>query len=275
MANIRLKATLAGLLAFGASGCMSLGGYGGYGSSYGDGYYDDGYGSDYAYNDRCYDAYGGYDDYYSQYDCYDRNDYNNRFSINIGFGGGWWNNFYYPGSGYYMFDRYGARRQLFGNFARYWGGRRAGHRWQHHGGHRDDYRGGRHRDRDGDGRRDRRQDSRDRSGIGGQIIDRVDRANDRPDAGTRRPRAAAPQVIDGVDRVEPVARPSRLPSRQIIERIERANDGAARQPRNVDRPARVEAAAAAPRVERIRQAGQQRPAAPGRRDADRSIADDE
>ncbi|TXC73608.1 hypothetical protein FSZ31_02365 [Sphingorhabdus soli] len=247
MANTGLKATLAGLLAIGASGCMSLGGYG---AGYGDGYYSDGYGAnDYAYNDRCYDAYDGYDDYYSQYDCYDRNDYNNQFSVNIGFGGGWWNDFYYPGYGYYMFDRYGARRQLYGNYARYWGGRRAGYNWHRHGGHRDDYR----RDRDRDGPHDGRDRSerRDRSGVGGQIIDRVDRANDRPNRGRGDPRASAPAAIDRS------APETGRPSRQIVDRIDRANRRAPAvvpQSRAPERPARVEQAPVAAPVERARPA---------------------
>ena len=238
MINSGLKATVAGLLALGASGCMSMGGYG---SGYGDGYYNDGYGGDYAYNDRCYDAYNGYDNYYSQYDCYDRNDYNSRFSVNIGFGGGWWNDFYYPGYGYYMFDRYGARRALYGNYARYWGGRRAGYRWTHNGGHRDGYRGGYRRDHD-DRRDGRRGDRRDRSGIGGQIVDRVDRAVDQSAA---TPRAQREQIERSVDRDDSVRQPSSRPRRQILDRIDRANQrpvDAIPQGRAPDRPARAERA---------------------------------
>ncbi len=237
MANTGLKATLAGLLALGASGCMTMGGYG---AGYGDGYYNDGYGANgYAYNDRCYDAYDGYDNYYSQYDCYDSNDYNSRFSVNIGFGGGWWNDFYYPGYGYYMFDRYGARRQLYGNYARYWGGRRAGYNWQRHGGHRD---------RQRDGRRGERSERRDRSGVGGQIVDRVGQANGETTRGRRAPRATT--APEAVERRIPE---TRRPTRQIVDRVDRANRRtrtAAPQTRTVDRPARVEAAPATQPVAR-------------------------
>lgn len=242
MINSGLKATLASLFALGVSGCMSLGGYG---SGYGDGYYNDGYGygaSGYAYNDRCYDAYNGYDDYYSQYDCYDRNDYNSRFSVNIGFGGGWWNDFYYPGSGYYMFDRYGARRQLYGNYARYWGGRRAGYNWRSRGGHRDDSRRDHRRDGQYDGRHGGRSESRDRGGVGGQIVDRVGSAVDQSAA---TPRAQREQSERGVDRYDSATQPSSRPRRQILDRIDRVNQrpvDAVPQGRAPDRPARVERA---------------------------------
>lgn len=85
-----------------------------------DGYYDDYY--------DC-DPYGGYDSYYS---C----DYGHGF-YNIGYGGGWYDNYWYPGYGFYLFDRYGSRYPMRDNHRRYWGEQR--HRWYRE-----------HRGRDGD-----------------------------------------------------------------------------------------------------------------------------
>jgi len=236
------KIALASLTALGASGCMSMGGYGSYGSN---GYYDDGYGaSGYAYNDRCYDAYGGYYDYYTDYDCYDRDDYRNGFSVNIGFGGGWWNDYYYPGYGTYMFDRRGARRQLYGNYLRYWGGRRAGYNWQHRGGS-----GGHDRDgwRNRDGHRDDHRDGRrgDRrgaqsGGVGDQIIDSVRRTQRRQGDATDGNRTRGPEarrpMIERIERTQaaPVARADRR-ERRVDRRIERV----APQPQRAAPPAPV------------------------------------
>ena len=129
MARNTLIAALAGLVAFGLSGCIY--GPSGLGGGYGyDEYAGDGYGRSSQYHDRCYDAWGGAQDYYSRYDCYDRDDYRSGFSVNIGFGGGWYNDFYYPGSGLWLFDRYGARHALRDPYLRYWGGRRTGWRYR-------------------------------------------------------------------------------------------------------------------------------------------------
>ncbi len=86
-----------------------------------DGYYDDAYGCD---------PYGGYDAYY---DC----DYGHGFS-NIGFGGGWYDNYYYPGHGIFLFDTFGRRHPMREQYRRYWGEKR--HVW---------YRENRRRDGDG------------------------------------------------------------------------------------------------------------------------------
>lgn len=84
------------------------------------------YGADY------YDSDGyAYDDGYG-YDCYDGSDYGSGF-VNIGFGGGWYDNYYYPGYGLWLFDSYHNRYPLRGQYLNYWGGRRAW--WKHHGGH--------------------------------------------------------------------------------------------------------------------------------------------
>ena len=95
-----------------------------------------GYASDGYYDDYGCDPYGGYDSYY---DC----DYRSGF-YNIGFGGGWYDSFWYPGHGYYLFDNYGRRYQMRDHHRRYWGEKR--HHWyrDNRGRHRD---GGHHRGR--------------------------------------------------------------------------------------------------------------------------------
>jgi hypothetical protein len=101
--------TAAGL-AIGLGGCMGDYGYGGvgYASDYYGGY---GYGPSLAYG-----GYGGY--------------------------GGWYNDFYYPGTGVYVFDRSGRRARWNDGQRRYWEGRRdqrrgQGGQWQ--GRHADGY----------------------------------------------------------------------------------------------------------------------------------------
>ena len=134
-----------------------------------DGYYDNGYGCD---------PYGGYDAYY---DC----DYGQGFA-NIGFGGGWYDNYYYPGYGFFVFDNVGRRYPMRDHHRSYWGEKRHDHYREHRSRDRDGLRyGGRERDygndapadvigrREGDGdrvrngndRRDaRREGRRDRNG---------------------------------------------------------------------------------------------------------------
>src|SRR3546814_7808637 len=114
-------------LALGALATTALGGC----------YYGDmtsaGYGGNYAcaadYYD--YDPYA-YDDGYG-YDCYDSSDYGSGF-VSIGFGGGWYDDYYYPGYGMWMYDHYRNRYPLSGRYLGYWGGRRA---WGKHRGDRD------------------------------------------------------------------------------------------------------------------------------------------
>jgi len=110
MASIkkRLAAAVAAAgLSIGLGGCMGDYGYGGVG--YASDYYD-GYGGGYGYGPSL--AYGGYGGY-----------------------GGWYNDFYYPGSGIYVFDRSGRRSRWNDGQRRYWEGRREqwrgqGGRWQ-------------------------------------------------------------------------------------------------------------------------------------------------
>lgn len=105
------------------TGCTMLGGYGGLSVGYGDGYYDD-----------YYDG-GYYDSYY-----------------------GWYDDFYYPGTGYYVYDRGGKRHGWSDAQRRYWEARRAAIRdkrelrenWA-------DYRRERRQDQRADRREDRRE----------------------------------------------------------------------------------------------------------------------
>ena len=93
----------------------------GYGYGGGSGYYD------------C-DPYSPSDNYY---DCDSGYGYSN-----IGYGGGWYDNLWYPGYGFFLFDNYGQRYNMRDSHRRYWGGRR--HRWyrenrgRHYGGARRD-----------------------------------------------------------------------------------------------------------------------------------------
>ncbi|RJF85424.1 hypothetical protein [Sphingomonas cavernae] len=108
----RIRTILLALIASaGLAGCAYDDGYGygGVSVGYGAGYYDPWY----------------YDDYYPR-----------RY--------GWYDGFYYPGTGYYVFDRKGHRHRWSDGHRRYWEGRR--HAW------RDNDRGPR------DGRRGPRRD---------------------------------------------------------------------------------------------------------------------
>jgi hypothetical protein len=94
-----LAASLAGLMTLG--GCATDGyGYGGV---------DVGY-PGYAYNDGYYDGYYGPAGYYG------------------GGYGGWYNDFYYPGGGYYVYDRRGARHRWTDQQRSYWQQHRQDHR---------------------------------------------------------------------------------------------------------------------------------------------------
>lgn len=118
-----LKFSLLAAASFGLSGCVYDVGLG-YAS---DGYYNDAY--------DC-DPYWGYDNYYQ---C----DYGHGF-YNIGFGGGWYDSYWYPGYGFYLFDNVGRRYPMRDHHRRYWGEKR--HNWyrENRGRHHD---GGRYRGR--------------------------------------------------------------------------------------------------------------------------------
>ncbi|MEJ6595986.1 hypothetical protein [Parasphingorhabdus sp.] len=103
MTNFTMPRLLKSAVAAGA--LLSLGGcmYGG------TGYYGDGYASNRGYD--C-DPYTPFDDYYA---C----DYGYGFA-NIGYGGGWYDQYYYPGYGIYIFDRGGQRHAMRHNDRRHW-----------------------------------------------------------------------------------------------------------------------------------------------------------
>ena len=126
-----LTAALLVVAGGGLSGCVYDVGLG-YAS---DGYYDDEYGCDPS---------GGYDAYY---EC----DYGQAFS-DIGFAGGWFGNYYYPGHGVFLFDNAGRRYPMREQYRRYWGERR--HNW---------YREQRGRDWGGGGYQERRRGYSDHS----------------------------------------------------------------------------------------------------------------
>lgn len=121
------------------------------------GYYDDGYDyGGYGYDRYDCDPYSPFDRYY---DC----DYRGGF-YNIGYGGGWYQDYWYPGYGFYIFDRGGRRYKMYDNHRRYWAGRRYewyrdrhkrrgdGYGWRNSDDHR----------RDGDRRRDGWRNDNDR-----------------------------------------------------------------------------------------------------------------
>lgn len=107
--NYVLRLAALGALTIGLSGCYYETGLG---------YYDQGYS-----NYDC-DPYSPFESYY---DC----DYGYGFN-NVGFGGGWYEQLWYPGYGLFVFDNYGRRYYMRDHHRRYWGERR--HAWyrEHH-----------------------------------------------------------------------------------------------------------------------------------------------
>lgn len=76
---------------------------------------------------------------------------------------GWYQGYYYPGTGYYVYDRGGARHRWSDRHRGYWEGRRAGHEARENwSGYRRDPARGRHADRRvGDGASEDRPERRD------------------------------------------------------------------------------------------------------------------
>ena len=104
--NVAVRLAALSFASVALSGCVYEGGLG---------YASDGYG----YNDYNCDPYSQFDSYY---DC------DNSYGFyNIGFGGGWYDSYWYPGHGYFVFDNYGRRFNMRDNHRRYWGDRRQ--RW--------------------------------------------------------------------------------------------------------------------------------------------------
>jgi len=187
-------------------------------SRYGDGYWTN---DPYAYDD----GYG--------YDCYDAADYQSGF-IQIGFGGGWHQQLYYPGHGLFLFDRYGRRHSMNHDYLSYWGGRRAW--WQHHGrrGHHGDHfqgRDGHHegpRPGRGFGRGDRGNAVPPPPPIGGGAgsdgwtgHDGIDRPRDRPRGEGRgdRPRRGGGWAPPAADGGAPVTGTPRVPRYNLPARV--------------------------------------------------------
>jgi hypothetical protein len=98
--NNRIRTALVVLAASaGLGACTNLGPYGGVGVGVGSGYGGYGYGSPYGY------GYGSpyYGSYYNRYPSY-----------------GWYDGFYYPGRGYWVYDRYGRNYPINQKQSRYW-----------------------------------------------------------------------------------------------------------------------------------------------------------
>jgi hypothetical protein len=118
----RLAILLAGAVALG--GCAY--GYGGYGSPYGGLSVGVGYGSGYGGYYGGYGGYGGYDSCYSPYAPY--GGYSNYYygGCSLGYDPFWgWNSgYYYPGTGYYVYDRYRRPHVWSDAQRRYWEQRR-------------------------------------------------------------------------------------------------------------------------------------------------------
>ncbi|WP_439568494.1 hypothetical protein [Sphingopyxis sp.] len=229
-------------------------------------YYGDVYGTSYASGGDCAARYGSayydydgyaYDDGYG-YDCYDASDYGGGF-VNIGFGGGWYDDYYYPGYGLWMFDNYRNRYPLRDRYLNYWGGRRAW--WKHHGGRGDGQPGrpgGWDRDRDGrpgDGRPGRpggwNRGDRDNDGPRGTRPGRGDGnpatppaagSPGRPDGGDGRPgRPGGWNRGDGNPDGSRGARPGRPDWRADRPRPVPQGDGDARPIRNRPAPGEMNA----------------------------------
>lgn len=206
-------------LAMGA--LLSLGGcmYGGAGY-YGDGYVNNAYGCD---------PYAPFDDYYA---C----DSGYGFA-NIGYGGGWYEQYYYPGYGIYIFDRAGHRHAMRHHHRRHWARQRAQFRGHHAGNrrwnpeYRSERRGHRYERRGEmrDQRNDQYRDQRDAH------AERGDRRGTRP----ARPNRVG-QAAPAGNRVDQPTRPVRRPvmaaeqpqSRAVPPTTTRRVEGPRQSPRN-------------------------------------------
>ena len=105
---------------------------------YGDGYGYDPYGYGYGYGPRSGvsigigygGGYGGYGGYGSYYGGYPYGGYGGYYGGYDPFG--WYGDYYYPGTGIYVYDRYRTRHLWNDDQRRYWENRRS--RWQSRGG---------------------------------------------------------------------------------------------------------------------------------------------
>jgi hypothetical protein len=149
MKSTILRPAIIAVAALGLAGCSS---------------YDDGYGYGYSRVSLGYSNYGGYGTPYYY---------------------GWYDGYYYPGTGYYLYDRYGSRYRWSDRYRNYWEARRPSGR-----SYRDNWSGYRQERREDrrDWRRDRREDNREwRQGRREESRERRrDRREDRRDDRRRR-----------------------------------------------------------------------------------------
>lgn len=206
MINLTIPRQLKSAIAIGA--LFSLGGcmYGG-GGVYSETYVGN--------NGYACDPYAHFDDYYA---C----DYGYGFA-NIGYGGGWYDQYYYPGHGVYIFDRGGRRYAMRDNHRRHWARQRS-----QYGGH---YGRGRNSERRTE-RRDRRYDRGDAS-------HEQRRGNYRDDRGVRdnrgnRPRSGVTRP-DGVSQAAPTGNRGDR-ARPVVNRPTRAVEQPQARPQPVVRP---------------------------------------
>lgn len=145
--TVRLVAVALGAASLSACayGGGDYGGYGGVSVGVGSGGYAGGY-------DPYCDGYSAWDSFYG---C------DNGYGFGqIGFGGGYWDNFYYPGYGTWIYDRPGGRRfAMQDRHRQYWGRQRWQYQQQRRGDRRD-FRQDRRDDRQ-DARRDNRRETLD------------------------------------------------------------------------------------------------------------------
>ena len=128
MLPVRVRSSLLVLAAsVGLAGCSTYGPFGGVSVGYGSGYGYDGYGYDrYGYDRYGYGSpygygnYGGYG-YYGGYDPYYGYGYGYRPSYY-----GWNGGYYYPGTGYYVYDRDGRRQRWTNTQKSFWESRGPG-----------------------------------------------------------------------------------------------------------------------------------------------------
>lgn len=161
----------------------------GYGGGVSVGYGNYGYGSGYGYGYGAYGPFGYYDPRYGGY-------YDPRYRYGGIYGSpfGWYGNYYYPGTGIYVYDRYRTRHVWNDRQRRYWSDRRD--RW---------------RDRDG-----RNHNKENWSGFGRGVREWSDRSGVTSSTSSRRNRS--------VERSSVTTSSDRGVRRVRVERRERNRD---------------------------------------------------
>jgi len=153
---------------------------------------------------------------------------------------GWYDGFYYPGTGYYIYDSYGARHRWSDRHRRYWEGRGGGRHdrrdnWdgyrrdrdgRYHDGNRGEGRGDYSRRRDGNERGDRgdwqRDGNRENRGDRGNWQRRGDGNRGGDSAGTRQ--SAPPVARPQPDRSAQTPRAARQESRNGRPSVDRGRE---------------------------------------------------